>query len=174
MKIRKCQEKDIEAVGSLYDKVVAWLDDTVNYPKWTYKVYPTERTARENTKAQIQYLCEEEGKIVGAFALNDDPQANYDRGNWSRDLPVGSYMVLHTLAIDPDYMDCGYGSQVMDFCLARAKSLGYKAFRTDIVPENIPARRFYEKNGFTYAGEADLERGIEDIPVFGLLERNWG
>ena len=103
MKIRKCQEKDIEAVGSLYDKVVAWLDDTVNYPKWTYKVYPTERTARENTKA-----------------------------------------------------------------------LGYKAFRTDIVPENIPARRFYEKNGFTYAGEADLERGIEDIPVFGLLEKNWG
>ena len=25
-----------------------------------------------------------------------------------------------------------------------------------------------------YAGNVDLERGIEDIPVFSLFELNWG
>lgn len=37
-----------------------------------------------------------------------------------------------------------------------------------------PARKLYEKNGFTYAGDVDLERGIEDIPVFSLFKLNWG
>jgi hypothetical protein len=40
----------------------------------------------------------------------------------------------------------------------------------DIVPDNLPARKLYEKEGFTYAGDVDLERGIEEIPLFSLFE----
>lgn len=41
-----------------------------------------------------------------------------------------------------------------------------------VVPGNVPAIRLYEKMGFTYAGTADLLRGIEDIPLFDLYEMN--
>ena len=48
-----------------------------------------------------------------------------------------------------------------------------KCLASDIVPTNAPARRLFEKNGFTYAGDADLELHIEDIPMFSLYELNW-
>ena len=82
-------------------------------------------------------------------------------------------MVLHTLAVSPEAQGKGLASEVIRFCIAEAKKQGYQALRLDIVPENLPARRLYEKNGFTCAGDADLERGIEEIPVFTLFENNW-
>ena len=87
-----------------------------------------------------------------------------------KDLPEGSYLTLHAFAVEPDIHGQGLGSKMLQFCIEKARSEGYKALRLDIVPTNIPARRLYEKNGFQYVGEADLERGIEDIPVWSLFE----
>lgn len=47
---------------------------------------------------------------------------------------------------------------------------GYKGIRLNVVPDNIPARRLYEKCGFKYVGDVDLERGIEEIPMFSMYE----
>ncbi|MBQ7524922.1 MAG: hypothetical protein IJT09_00655, partial [Abditibacteriota bacterium] len=92
--IRKCTEADVAAVGEFYDRVVLWLDARVNYPKWIYKEYPSEISVREMTSRGEQYLWEEDDKIIAAFVLNKDPQGNYDRGNWKRKLPLGSYMIV--------------------------------------------------------------------------------
>ncbi len=168
--IRKCTEADVAAVGEFYDKVVLWLDARVNYPKWIYKEYPSEISAREMTSRGEQYLWEEGDKIIAAFVLNKDPQGNYDRGNWKQKLPLGSYMIVHALAVDPEMQGKGIASEIIRFCGEKAKSEGCEALRVDIVPTNHPARRFHEKCGFTYAGDADLERGFDDIPLFSLYE----
>ena len=173
MQIRKCTEEDIKAAGAFYDRVVLWLDQHINYPKWIYKVYPSERSAREMTAAGNQYLCEEDGTLIGAFVLNTDPQGNYHKGSWKKDIPDGEYLVLHSLAIDPAMHGKGIGSEVIRFCENKARTEGFRALRVDIVPDNLPARKLYEKNGFTSAGDVDLERGIENIPVFSLYEKNW-
>ena len=88
-------------------------------------------------------------------------------------LPDGDYMVPHTLAVAPDRQGKGTASEIIRFCISRAQSGGYRALRVDIVPTNHPARKLYEKNGFTYAGDVDLGRGIEGIPEFSLFELNW-
>lgn len=173
MRIRKCTEKDVPDAGAFYDQVVMWLDHHINYPKWLHGVYPSEESVRKMTRLGDQFLCEEDGAIVGAFVLNTDPQGNYQKGNWKRAIPDGSYLILHSLAIAPDLHGKGFGSEVIRFCEDKAKSEGYKALRVDIVPDNHPARKLYEKNGFTWAGDVDLERGIERIPVFSLYEKNW-
>lgn len=171
--IRKCTEQDVVEAGAFYDRTVAWLDAHVNYPKWIYGVYPSEQSVRANVKDDCQYICLEDGEILGAFALNADPQGKYGKASWKKDIPEGDYMILHTLAVSPEAQGKGCGSEVIRFCVSQAKKEGYKALRLDIVPENLPARKFYEKNGFTCAGNADLERGIEDIPIFTLFELNW-
>ena len=102
MRIHRCTESDIRSTGAFYDKVGLWLDDHVNYPKWIYGVYPSETSVREATRAGDQYICVDEGGIVGAFVLNDDPKGNYQAGSWKQMLPDGDYMVLHTLAVAPD------------------------------------------------------------------------
>ena len=173
MIIRKCLESEIAETGAFYDFVVKWLDEHVNYPRWIYKVYPSEASVRQMTENGSQYICTEDGRIIAAFVLNDVPEGNYRNGKWSRDLPYGSFMILHTLALDPELWGKGIGSEIVRFCIDRAKSGGYKALRIDVVPDNYPAIRLYEKNGFTYAGDADLELGKAHIPYFSLYELNW-
>ena len=172
MQIRKCTEADITSTGAFYDRIVLWLDRHINYPKWIYGIYPSMETAKTSTKAGTQFIFLDDNDIIGAFILNDDPDGNYQIGSWRQLLPDGEYMELHTLAIDPEYHRQGIGTEIIRYCVDRARSNGYKALRVDIVPGNLPARNLYEKNGFTYAGDVDLERGIEGIPVFSLFELN--
>lgn len=170
MRIEKCRAEDVERIGAFYDRVVFWLDRHINYPQWMYKVYPSEAAVRDNTKTGRQYVCMDGQEVVGAFVLNDDPQGNYQKGNWTQDLPDGEYLILHALAVAPERQGQGIGSKVVRFCAEQTKSEGYKALRVDIVPGNDPAKTLYEKNGFRYAGTFDLERGIEHIPEFCLYE----
>lgn len=171
--IRKCKESDVPAVGEFYDRIVRWLDAHINYPKWMYKLYPSEHSARAMTKEGAQYLCAEDGRIIGAFVLNTDPEGAYHKGHWSRELPDGSFMVIHALAVAPEYQGKGLGSEIVRFCIETAKAGGYRAIRLDIVPGNLPAQKLYEKNGFSYIEDADLERGYAHIPIFSLYELNF-
>ena len=172
MQIRKCEVADAAAVGAFYDEVVANLCATVNYPKWKYKVYPSVDFAREMAQKGEQYICLDGDEIVGAFVFNDDAQGAYENANWSASLKRGEYGVCHAVAIRTSLQGKGLGKQIVDYCIERARQLGHKAIRLDVVPTNLPARKLYEKCGFTYIGDADLERGYEDIPLFSLLELN--
>lgn len=173
MEIRKCTEEDITRVGEFYDEVVKYLCENINYPKWTYKEYPSEGFARSATAAGSQFLCVDNGIVVGAFVLNDDPQGEYENAVWSRELGRGEYMVCHALASSPALKGKGIGRQMVEFCIEYAKIHSYQAVRLDVVPENIPARKLYEKCGFQYVGDVDLERNIEEIPVFSMYELNF-
>ena len=121
----------------------------------------------------MSIYCEDGDSILAAFALNSEAQGDYQKGNWSLDLPDGSYMVIHALATDPQKQRQGTGTEIIRFCVARAKAENYKAIRADIVPANYPARRLFEKNGFVYVGDADLELSIGGIPEFSLYELNF-
>ncbi len=171
--IRKCSEEDIVRVGQFYDEVILWLNHHVNYPRWIYKVYPGENSVRTMVKTGSQYICQDRESILAAFALNTEPQGNYQKGNWSQTLGDGSYMVLHALAIDPQKQRQGIGTEIIQFCIDKARSGNYKAIRVDIVPTNDPARRLFEKNGFVYAGDVDLGLEIGEIPAFSLYELNF-
>ena len=173
MVIRTCKEGDIAAVGAFYDQVVLNLCENINYPKWSYKQYPSEDSARTMTQAGVQFMCVDGDEVIGAFVLNDDPQGKYENAIWSRTLARGDYMVCHTLAIAPLQKGKGVGRQMVEYCVDYAKNHGYKAIRLDVVPDNIPARKLYEKCGFQYAGDADLERNIEEIPLFSMYELNF-
>lgn len=173
MEIRLCREEDIVAAGEFYDNVVRYLYDNINYPKWVYKEYPSEGSVRNMTMAGSQFMCIDNGQIVGAFVLNDDPQGKYDNAIWSRQLSEGDYMVCHTLATEPVLRGKGIGKKIVNYCIDYAKSHGFKAIRLDVVPDNLPARRLYEKCGFKYTGDVDLERGIDEIPLFSMYELNF-
>ena len=150
MEIRFCDDNDIIEVGKFYDNVVLYLLKTINYPKWEYKIYPSELSVREKVLANQQLMCIDEDSIVGAFVLNTDPQGKYEKTGWTKNLLLGEYMVCHTLAVSPDVQGKGIGKQMVEFCIQYAKDNGYKGIRLDVVPDNLPARSLYEKCGFNY------------------------
>jgi len=170
--ILRCDESHLDMLTEFYDKVTGYLAETVNYPKWTPGVYPGRESVSRAIAERTQYMCLRQGTPAGAFILNTDPQGNYDRGEWQKDLQSGEYMVIHALAVSPDLKKNGIGMHLTGYCIAKAKSEHFRAVRLDVVPDNIPARKLYEKAGFTFAGEKDLARGIEEIPLFALYEFN--
>ena len=172
MQITLCTEKDIDAVAEFYDKVTDYLAKTVNYPKWTPGVYPGKESTAEAIASREQYMCTENGRVVGAFIFNTDPKGAYEKGDWSREVKEGDYTVIHTLASDHELYGKGIGGLMVEKCIEMSRDCGFKAIRLDAVPGNFPAIKLYEKHGFTFAGEKDLERNIEGIPTFKLYEYN--
>ncbi len=173
VEIYKCSMKELDRTAAFYDRVTKYLDENINYPKWTRGEYPGYESTRAAIEAGEQYVCEDDGKIAGAFILNDDPQGDYSTGDWSADLAEGEYMVIHTLAADPEKYGCGIGRRMAKYCIETARERSFKAVRVDVVPTNYPAKRLYESIGFSFAGEKDLKRGIARIPTFLLYELNF-
>lgn len=174
MNISKCTLSDLDEVGKLYDEVVLYLTKNINYPKWTYKDYPSRISAEEAIKNNNQYMCtDDDGKVVGAFVFDADPRGNYDCGDWSRQLNQGEYLIIHAFAVHPKLQGRGIGPIMVQYCIDKAKKEGFKGIRLDAVPDNLPARKLYEKMGFSFAGEKDLDRNVAEIPTFVLYELNF-
>ena len=170
--INKCSQQNLAHVCAFYDQVVLYLTEHVNYPKWMYKVYPSDESVTVAASEDTQYFCERDGRVVGAFVLNYDPQGNYQKATWGKLIADGEYLVIHSFATAPDLYRQGIAEEMLNFCIAEAKRRNVPAIRIDVVPTNYPARAFYEKHGFSYVDELDLDRGYEDIPTFCLYELN--
>ena len=56
-----------------------------------------------------------DGRIAGAFVLNDDPGGDYGAGEWRVPLSVGEYMIIHTLAVDPELGGRGIGGEMVRY-----------------------------------------------------------
>lgn len=171
MKLIKCDESHLQGATAFYHEVVEYLETHINYPFWTSE-HPSDECIAEAVSRGEQYICVEDGRIVGALLLSEDPDGDYDAGHWSRELREGEYLSVHILAVSPERCHSGVGSFMVDECIFIARSKGYKALRLDIVPTNTPAERLYKKKGFVYAGTADLNRPTAPIPLFDLYEMN--
>lgn len=167
----KCGKEHTVAVTAMYRRSVRALEQTVNYPKWSDAHPGNDYIAGSILRGEL-FACIDNGMILGATVLSEDPEGNYELGEWKVRLKQGEFLVVHTLAVSPDHEREGVGSFLVDGCIAYAEANGYKAVRLDVVPENIPAVRLYTKKGFTYAGTTDLQRNIEYIPLFDLYEFN--
>ena len=170
MNLIKCMPEDAARIIEFYARVVEYLENHTNYPKWS-KEHPSEQSIMEAIEKGTQYAYIKNDKLLGAVVLNEDPEGYYEDGNWTLALKPGEFCVIHVLAVDPDVTAEGIGGFIVDDCVELARQNGYRAVRLDVVPGNIPADRLYQKKGFRYAGTRDLRRNIEGIPVFQLYER---
>ncbi len=166
--IEKCDVSQLDALVEFYNAVIDHLDATVNYPLWTKGVYPAEGSIRGYIHRDAQYACIKDGRIVGAFALTE---GDYPEVGWSVPLRGDQYLVIHSFATLPEVSGRGIGRGVVQWCIDRAKKLGYRGMRIDVVPSNSPAAKLYEKLGFRWVARADLD--VEGVPLFDLYELNF-
>ena len=168
MEIFQCNEDNLQELTKFYNEVVLYLDKHINYPLWIYGEYPCESTIKQCIQNKHQYAYKENGKIVGAFVLNEDPAGKYE--NAKIEFNRGEYLVIHTLATHYELYGKGIASKMIKYCIDKAKNEGYKAVYVDIVPTNTPAKGLFTKNRFKYLGDFDLERSFKNIPLFSILE----
>lgn len=173
MEIKKCTVEEAAAVGAFYDEIVKFMDEhSVNYPKWIYKIFPSIDYALDAARAENLFSCVDGEKIFAAFVLSENPEGDYSKGAWTKNLAAGEFLVLHAFAVAPKFWRQGLGKKIIEYCINFTAEKNYRALRLDIVPENFPAQKLYEACGFKFVGAADLGRTFSGIPQFCMYERN--
>ena len=168
MEIILCNENNLNDLIEFYNKETLYLEKNINYPLWIHGIYPSKYTIKPAVDKKHQYAYLENGSILGAFILNEDPGGKYE--NAKIEFNRGEYLVIHSLGIAHEYYKKGLATKIIKYCIEKAKKEGYKAVYADIVPTNTPSRKLFEKLGFSYLGDFDLDRPITGIPLFSLYE----
>ena len=174
MQIKKCPVAEAAAVGKFYDETVKFMDEAgLNHPRWLYKIFPSMKYALDAARDENLFVCVDGEKILAAFVLSENPEGDYSKVKWSKNLATGEFLVLHAFAVAPNFWRRGLGKKIVDFCVNFAAEKNYRALRLDIVPENFPAKKLYEACGFKFVGAAELGRTFSGVPQFCLYERNF-
>lgn len=168
--IIKAEKHHIQEVSNLYDVLNDYLAATINYPGWTKHVYPSIDTAREAIENETLYINLWNDKITGTIILNHEPEQGYQQANWNCDFPYEKIIVIHTLAIHPEYLNKGIASKLIDYAIEESKKNDMKALRLDVTDKNLPAIHLYEKHGFQYIDTIDLGYGEYGIDFFKLYQ----
>ena len=103
-----------------------------------------------------QYIIKKEGKTAGMLGISVSRDEDADDGTYEL---MGLYLL-------PEYLRQGIGTQAMEFTFAKARSLGMKVITVWLLEDNLNAKMFYEKFGFTADGksiERDFGKTLKSI-----------
>jgi len=169
--IDKAVEKDIDEVEQLYNQLNDFLANTINYPSWKKGVYPSRREVVNGILEETMFVVKNtEETIIGSVILNHYQEAGYRNVDWHKEYADSEIIVIHTLAVHPNYLKCGVGQILIEFTIKYAKQNKIKSIRLDVCENNIPAIKLYEKNQFKYVDTLDLGYGGYGLNYFKLYE----
>ena len=149
--IRKATKEDILPVAELYNIMIDYEEANKKYTSWQKGIYPTADTARLGVKKGSLYVCEQDGKLLGAVILDTIQPPEYKKINWAISAKYNEALVIHTLCVHPEYSGSGIGSALVDFAKQLARDKSCLTVRLNTTERNLPARHLYEKNGFMLA-----------------------
>jgi ribosomal protein S18 acetylase RimI-like enzyme len=147
-RIRPFEDGDTEAVVGLslraWAPAFASLEQTLGpeifrrqHPDWKEDQRRAVEDACATKKGRV-WVAEAGASAVGFVAVEFDH-------------PERSMGEISMLAVDPDHQGCGIGTALTGFALDRLKDAGIKVatVETGGDPGHAPARRVYEKAGYT-------------------------
>jgi ribosomal protein S18 acetylase RimI-like enzyme len=124
-------------VFSSFEQVLGPNIYAVIWPDWrTSQAEVVEKICKDSESTTV-WVAELEGKVVGflAYELNTEDKTGE----------------VQLLAVDPEYQNRGIGTELNIFALEKMKEGGVKlaVVATGGDPGHAPARRSYEKAGYT-------------------------
>lgn len=170
--IRKATPADIDAITAIYDAVLDAEDAGIVTTGWCRNVYPVRSTAEASVQRGDMFVLEEDGTIIVTGMINQVQSPQYAHCSWRHKVPDEEIMVLHTLAVHPDYLKKGYGSRFMEFYENYALEHQCRYLRIDTQEKNIGARAVYRKLGYTEQGVVfDTFNGIPNVRLVCLEKK---
>lgn len=148
MIIRKAEARDLDAIESIYNKILLKEEEGEVTTGWERGIYPRRETAEAALKREDMFVIEDDGAFVGAGIINKEQVDVYAKAKWKYSAEDSEVMVLHTLVIDPNKSGKGYGKRFVDFYEDFARENGCKYLRMDTNEKNKAARSLYTKLGF--------------------------
>lgn len=154
--IRKIEKKDYQKIVEINAAVVqhtspmdeSWLDELIGYSNYAI-------------------LAESNDEIAG-FLFSMGPNKPYINANykWFTDRYT-NLLYIDRIAVNPDYIGKGVGSELYKNVFEFAKKEGFKALgcEINIVPPNKPSTLFHKKHGFKEVGTQWLNNKTKKVSM---------
>ena len=126
--------KDMEASG-----IYQWDDE-----------YPTREAIEADIANRSLQVLRIEDKYCGIITLDGDEPQEYGTIDWK--YQTDKVLVVHRLAIDPQWQGQGLARRLMDFAEQYGQKNGYQTIRLDAFVNNPRAVKLYEHRGYRKAG----------------------
>ena len=169
--IRSGTTADLDELAALYDALNNQLAQTQNFPGWVKDEYPVRETAAQGIKEQTLFVFTNDKTIAGTIILNHKPEASYHQAKWLFESDYSDILVVHTLAVHPDFFQRGIAKRLLEFAEQYGRANQIKSIRLDTFEDNIPAIKLYEKLGYQYIETIDLGLNIPGFVWFRLFEK---
>ena len=154
--IRKSTLADLSTILNLRDQAREIMRSYGNTFQWP-DGYPRDDMFRKDIELGGSHvMLNEEGRIVGTFALLPSPEVTYNfiyDGQWLNEEP---YHVIHRIASTPG--SHGILDALLDYCESKVGNI-----RIDTHEANIIMRKGLEKHGYQYCGIIHLLNGDERL-----------
>jgi ribosomal protein S18 acetylase RimI-like enzyme len=141
--VRRCQSRDVAAVGGLLDEATVWVGER-GYEQWPLP-FPRHEIAAAIERGEV-YVAELDGEDVATVTLLwDDPQY------WPGKPPDAAY--VHKLAVSRACAGRRIGEAIVEWADRTAAHAGRDFLRLDCLRENAGIRGYYERLGFEHRGD---------------------
>ena len=154
--IRKSTLADLPTILSLRDRAREIMLSYGNVYQWP-DGYPRDDMFRKDIELGGSHvMLDEEGTIVGTFALLPSPEVTYSviyDGQWLND---GPYYVIHRIASTPD--SHGILDALLDYSESQVDNI-----RIDTHEANFIMREGLKRHGYQYCGIIHLLNGDERL-----------
>ena len=170
MDIRKAEIGEETRILQFYHDLIDDMRDMEYRPAWQKGVYPTIEGISSAVTQGTMYVMEDDGRIVSACILNHTQGEGYDRVAWACEVPAEHVSVLHLLATSPRVQGRGLARQMLTFVRDVSVQQGDRVIRLDTLPWNKPGKVLYERFGFQYRGDMELDYACTGTIPFSMYE----
>lgn len=133
--------------------------------QWDEEYPSIEYLASDISRGSLRKLTQH-GKIVGIVSFDDFQEPQYADVSWK--LTEGRVVVIHRLAVLPEYQGNGFARELMNHVERLAFEMQFNSIRLDAYSGNSQVVKFYERRGYKKAGEIYFPR--REMP-FVCMER---
>lgn len=170
LNFRRAEPHDTTAAQAAYRRIIDHLAQTVDYPHWHTEDHPTPAEVAGWVEAGELYFAVDIDTVAGVVVLNHDAADAYEEAGWAIEAEQDEVLIVHALGVVPDHLGVGVARFLVDASLRVARDRGCRAVRLDTYVENVPARRLYERCGFTDLGCHTVRYDGTELDQFHLFE----
>lgn len=143
----KIYQHYVRVIASMQAKGIDQWDD----------LYPNSAVIASDIERGDLWVGEDDGKLICTFAVNCECEEEYDACPWV--YPDEPFIVVHRLAVNPEYQRQGVAKNAMNFVENNAKEKGIRTIRLDTFCGNPFGAALYESLGFKVIGFAHWRKG---------------
>lgn len=140
--------EELDDICEFYWSLADTFQDARYSPAWTREIYPAREDLRDLLACGNLWLAERDGRVLGAFAVDQRFNEDYEGTDWPSGAPASEAAVVHLLCVAPGMGGQGLGRQLIERALRVARDMGVRVVRLDVLTGNVPAHRLYESVGF--------------------------